>query len=116
MKRVKYYIIPCVATCVLSVVTMQRSHAALIVFTDRAAWEAAAGSFVTEDFDSLPLTNFVTGVNSAGLIDIRVIGDPNANRIAVNGNDKFYLGETTKLAPPGTAELLFPNSVLASPG
>ena len=74
------------------------AQAAIIVFTDRALWEAAAGPFVTEDFNGLTPTPLSTGNNPVGLIDINIVGDPGVSRIddgtsvfAINGTNALIL-------------------------
>jgi hypothetical protein len=54
---------------------------AVSVFTNRSAWESAAGSFVTEDFNALTPFEFSTGLNSVGLIDIDVTGPVAENQL-----------------------------------
>ncbi len=69
-------------TVFLCLLFASASPAAVMVFTDRDEWEAAvAGAFVTETFDSLPNSNFQTGINEAGLIEVEIGNDPLMNGI-----------------------------------
>lgn len=54
-------------------------------YTDRTSWEAAVGSFVTEDFDGLTPGALSTGTNNVGLIDVIISGDPGNG--ALTGTD-----------------------------
>lgn len=91
-----------------------RSDASVMVFTDRASWNAAVGGFLHENFDALPVTDFVTGINSAGLVRVEITGDPGLNGIQdasssfdINSTN-FYRGEVdTSGSDAGSAALLF---------
>lgn len=96
----------------------QRASAGLVVFTDRAAFEAAVGSFVTEDFNALADADFSTGLNSAGQVDVLIAGAPGANGIrngATSGlsidGSPFFRGETDT-SPPDVG---FPSLSFRSP-
>lgn len=74
-------IIKCVFTTFL-LCSAINAHAVLMVFTDRTTWEASLGTSVTtEDFNGVTPFNMSTGVNSAGLIDIELLGSSGPNRI-----------------------------------
>ena len=64
----------CVVLFVFALTLPAVSPAALIVFTDRSAWETAvgAGNFQTEDFNSTPLINPIPNntVHDVGLFDV----------------------------------------------
>jgi hypothetical protein len=52
----------------------------IMVFTDRAAWEAAAGSFVVEDFNSSAVQTIAPGATlDTGLLQVTRDGSPNGN-------------------------------------
>lgn len=54
--------------------SMARQSDAVTVFTSRAAWELAVGSFSTEDFNGLAVQDFGDGTHDVGLLDIDVVG------------------------------------------
>lgn len=86
--------------------------AAITVYTDRSAWEAAVGgTFLTEDFNAIPDGPLQLGINDAGLIDIRANGAIGQMRWSSGG----LLGET--ISQDGqTQDLIFPTPVKAFGG
>lgn len=105
------------ATLAVAVLTALPAQAQVTVFTNRTSWEAAVGSFVTETFDSLADTNFVTGLNDAGLIDVLITGvaDDNGIRGAASAFDingtQFLRGETDLSG----SDVGVPSLIFASP-
>lgn len=76
------------------------SHvSALTVYTDRAAWESATGSFITENFNNLTPFQFTTGLNSVGLIDVDVTGPVHENQLGGPStlNGQFAIDRTNHL-------------------
>ncbi len=71
---------------VIAASTVFTGHvSAAVIFTDRAAWELAIESWVTEDFNSLAPFLFPEGISNLGLIEIEITGPPNANQLADAG-------------------------------
>jgi hypothetical protein len=76
------------------------AHALLMVYTDRAAWQAAlGGTLVVEDFNALPQASLVPGLNTVGKLDIELTGAVTVNRIidasgllASDGSQYFHGG------------------------
>ena len=86
------------------------TRAAVVVYTDRAAWEAAVlevptGHFHSQDFESVPTGSLSTGLNSFhpfyvdlpgapgfNAIDGSFAADPFANALSPNGST-YYLGD-----------------------
>jgi hypothetical protein len=89
-------------------------HAAVLVYTDRAAWEAAASASPVKhftsntDFESAapgPLYSGINHIVGSG-VTIEIAGDPGSNRIEDDPSDplspngsKFYAGEVDGSAP-----------------
>src|SRR4051812_47723492 len=75
-----------------------RAEAGLIVFTDRAAWEAAAPGFVTEDFETTPaLTPLPANViNHLGLVDFSYTGT--ARPTTPSLNDSGFVNGSRELS------------------
>ena len=105
------------AACVIAA-TPLCSEAALIVYTVQADWEAAVtGTIQVEDFNSVAVGALSTGTNSAGLIDIEIIGDAGFNAIGASGatdGTRFFLGEVDNSAPDiGSPDLVFGSDIIA---
>ena len=76
MKNIKLFI------AILLTCSVSNTYAGLIVYTDRTVWASAvSGGISTEDFNSVSPFNMISGVNSAGAIDIELFGIPTNNRI-----------------------------------
>ncbi len=72
--------------CVIAASTVFTGHvSAAVIFTDRAAWELAIESWVTEDFNSLAPFLVPEGISSLGLIERELRGPPNANQLGDAG-------------------------------
>lgn len=81
--------------------------AAVTVYTSRAAWEiAVANNFVTENFNSLTTGPLSSGLNSAGLFDIRVNGLVSGNQFTSG----LFAGETSSQFGR-TQDFVFPSAV-----
>jgi len=93
------------------------------VYTDRSSWESAVASFTTEDFNSVPIGQLSTGVNTVGSIEIEITGPPESNKIEpgsdslnINGTT-FFQGEAdTSGSDAGFPTLLFPSPITAFGG
>lgn len=99
-----------VATLLLSSTFALSTRAAVVVYTDRAAWEAAVltvptGHFHGQDFESYPAGSLSTGLNEYhpfyvnipgtpgfNTIDDSFTADPFANALSPNGST-YYLGD-----------------------
>jgi len=93
-------------------VAWSAAEAAVIVYTSRAAWEAAVSrNFVTENFDAVRPGYLTEGLHNAGLIQIRVNGTVYNTRF-LNG---FFMGETRSLTGK-TQDLVFPTQVIGFGG
>jgi len=100
------------------------SHAAIMVFTDSAAWEAAVFSVPTghlhnQDFEFIPTGGLVTGLNGFHPLTVSIPGspgynaidnsisvDPFSNALSPNGST-YYLGDVGVNAFPEPSLLLF---------
>jgi len=80
----------------------KQATATVIVYTDRAAWELAVVTFVTEDFDVLTPADLDIGINSAGRIIVEVTalaGDTSSgkNAVVLDPGGLFDVNGTTYL-------------------
>src|SRR5690349_16336252 len=73
------------ASLTVAVLTPASARADLAIFTDRAAWEAAAAGFVTEDFEAVPEgvlpANVITDL---GLVDFTYTGTARPSTPSIN--------------------------------
>jgi hypothetical protein len=91
------------------------ASAEVTVFTNRAEWEAAAGSFITEPFNNVPGTNlnFLSlGQNNVGLLDIEIAGDLVRNNYLWSQHGSRYFGEIYRGSPTHVTN---PSLVFRSP-
>ena len=88
---------------VISVMIIASSAPAVQVFTDRATFEAALGSYVVEDFESAP----IVGTGSSGATAFQDFGafsvSSAPNAVKVLGVPNFGAGNTT----PGGSKYLY---------
>ncbi len=104
----------------LALALASHSEAATItVYTDRSSWEAAVGTFSTEDFSGVADTGALAAnvEHTLGLLTFSYTGAPDNSRPAVTSNE--FLGDPTKVSEGGGTVFNgpyvfeFPYSVLA---
>lgn len=77
--RRKHVVFAALAFAVAALAT-DTAGAAIMVFTSRADWEAAVGTFQTEDFESTPLGTLPGGTTTnLGLVDFSYPGAPSGS-------------------------------------
>lgn len=101
--------------------------AATVTFTDRATWEAAAGSFATEDFEGVTPIEADTAGETLSLADFDIVVDENHGEIAIRsfgegsviGGTQSFFGDvhvtpcTSGPAGPCFQDLVFGDSLRA---
>ena len=92
----------------LAIAVAGTASAATTMYTDRAAFEAAAGALTTEDFSGAPSSAFTYGVHGG---TVAIAGG--ASSYAVNGTD--YLDTDIAGTPidPGTLTITFTSAITA---
>ena len=81
---------------------------ALTIYDSLTDWESAVGSYLTEDFNSVPSGFPSVGLNNAGLIDIRINGG--VGFCEFTGSD--FVGDT-RSHEGQTQDIIFPFPVFA---
>ena len=101
----------------ICLLTAGATNAATMVYTDRAAWEAAVGeSATTEDFNALTPQSLPTGSHSVGTLTVEYV---NASGSIADGTGLLNVDGTTYLSvesdgnPVRVTRLLFPTQVSA---
>jgi hypothetical protein len=106
------------ASVVTTVLGSRPADAETMAYLDRAAWEAAVGqTFVTEDFNTVPVGGLGIGTFQVGLVSVEYVNHTNGGiddgADTFNADGTLYLRLHADGDPVRSSSIIFPAPVIA---